>query len=92
LFALSRTGGAAAVALDFTPQELRLLLRLAAELKAAKYGENERPRLVGENIALVFEKSSTRTRTAFEVAPMARVVHRSATWSRAGPRSATRSR
>jgi ornithine carbamoyltransferase len=54
--------------LDFTPDELRFLLRLGGELKAAKYGGYERPRLVGRNIALIFEKTSTRTRTAFEVA------------------------
>ena len=54
--------------LDFTPDELRFLLTLAGELKAAKYGGYERPRLVGKNIALIFEKTSTRTRTAFEVA------------------------
>jgi ornithine carbamoyltransferase len=54
--------------LDFTPDELRFLLKLAAELKAAKYGGFERPRLSGKNIALIFEKTSTRTRTAFEVA------------------------
>src|ERR671912_2004109 len=54
--------------LDFSPDELRFLLRLAADLKAAKYGGHERPRLVGKNIALIFEKTSTRTRTAFEVA------------------------
>jgi ornithine carbamoyltransferase len=54
--------------LDFTPEELRFLLKLAAELKAAKYGGYERPRLSGKNIALIFEKTSTRTRTAFEVA------------------------
>jgi ornithine carbamoyltransferase len=54
--------------LDFTPDELRSLLRLAADLKAAKYGGYEQPRLVGKNIALIFEKTSTRTRTAFEVA------------------------
>jgi ornithine carbamoyltransferase len=54
--------------LDFTPEELRYLLKLAGALKAAKYGGYERPRLVGKNIALIFEKTSTRTRTAFEVA------------------------
>ena len=53
---------------DFTPAELRFLLRLAVDLKQAKYSGYERPRLVGKNIALIFEKSSTRTRTAFEVA------------------------
>jgi ornithine carbamoyltransferase len=54
--------------LDFTPEELRFLLKLAAELKAAKYGGYERQRLNDKNIALIFEKTSTRTRTAFEVA------------------------
>ena len=54
--------------LDFTPGELRFLIRLAADLKAAKFGGYERPRLTGKNIALIFEKTSTRTRTAFEVA------------------------
>ncbi|MGE5720219.1 MAG: ornithine carbamoyltransferase [Nocardioidaceae bacterium] len=54
--------------LDFTPDELRFLLKLSADLKAAKYGGFERPRLVGKNVALIFEKTSTRTRTAFEVA------------------------
>ena len=54
--------------LDFTPDELKFLLRLSAELKAAKYGGYEQPRLAGKNIALIFEKTSTRTRTAFEVA------------------------
>ncbi len=54
--------------LDFTPQEIKFLLKLSADLKAAKYGGYEQPRLRGKNIALIFEKSSTRTRTAFEVA------------------------
>jgi ornithine carbamoyltransferase len=54
--------------LDFTPQELRFLLDLAADLKAAKVGGYEQPRLRGKNIALIFEKTSTRTRCAFEVA------------------------
>jgi ornithine carbamoyltransferase len=54
--------------LDFRPEELRFLLKLAGELKAAKYGGYERPRLRNKNIALIFEKTSTRTRTAFEVA------------------------
>lgn len=53
--------------LDFTPQEIKFLLKLAADLKAAKYGGYEVPRLKGKNVALIFEKSSTRTRTAFEV-------------------------
>jgi len=54
--------------LDFSPDELRFLLKLAAELKSAKYGGYEVPRLRDKNIALIFEKTSTRTRTAFEVA------------------------
>src|SRR5262245_25563616 len=54
--------------LDFTPEELTFLMKLSADLKAAKYGGYERQRLVGKNIALIFEKTSTRTRTAFEVA------------------------
>ncbi|MGE5831010.1 MAG: ornithine carbamoyltransferase [Micromonosporaceae bacterium] len=54
--------------LDFTPAELRYLLKLSADLKAAKYGGYERPRLGGKEIALIFEKTSTRTRTAFETA------------------------
>src|SRR6186713_487762 len=54
--------------LDFTPDELRFLLKLSAELKAAKYGGYERPRLSGKDIAMIFEKTSTRTRTACEVA------------------------
>jgi len=54
--------------LDFTPDELRYLLDLSAQLKAAKRAGYERPCLTGRNIALIFEKSSTRTRCAFEVA------------------------
>src|SRR4051812_2712412 len=54
--------------LDFTPAEWRFLLRLSAELKTAKYTGTEEPRLLGKNIALIFEKTSTRTRCAFEVA------------------------
>lgn len=53
---------------DHTPEQWLALLDLAAELKAAKKAGRERQRLVGRNIALVFEKTSTRTRCAFEVA------------------------
>ncbi|MCI3933606.1 ornithine carbamoyltransferase [Streptomyces sp. AN091965] len=53
---------------DFTAEEFRGLLALAAELKAAKREGREQRRLSGKNIALVFEKASTRTRCAFEVA------------------------
>jgi ornithine carbamoyltransferase len=61
--------------LDFTPAELKYLLRLSADLKAAKYGGYERPHLTGKNIALIFEKTSTRTRTAFEVAAKDQGAH-----------------
>jgi ornithine carbamoyltransferase len=54
--------------LDFSPEEIKFLLKLSADLKAAKYGGYEQPRLRGKNIALIFEKTSTRTRTSFEVA------------------------
>jgi len=54
--------------LDFTPAEIKFLLKLSADLKAAKYGGYEVPRLTRKNVALIFEKASTRTRTAFEVA------------------------
>lgn len=53
---------------DFTSQEIGFLLDLSAELKEAKYAGTEQRRLVGKNIALIFEKDSTRTRCAFEVA------------------------
>jgi ornithine carbamoyltransferase len=53
---------------DFSPRDIRFLLDLAAELKSSKYAGNEHPRLKGKNIALIFEKASTRTRCAFEVA------------------------
>lgn len=54
--------------LDFTAEEFRGLIDLAAELKAAKKAGTETQRLRGRNIALIFEKSSTRTRCSFEVA------------------------
>ena len=54
--------------LDFTPGEIRFLLDLSISLKAAKYSGIEQPSLKGKNIALIFEKTSTRTRCAFEVA------------------------
>lgn len=53
---------------DFTASELNYLLELAAWLKKAKKTGNEKPYLRGKNIALIFEKTSTRTRCAFEVA------------------------
>ena len=54
--------------LDYSPEEIRFLLDLSVSLKKAKYNGTETPRLKGKNIALIFEKSSTRTRCAFEVA------------------------
>jgi ornithine carbamoyltransferase len=61
--------------LDFTPAELKFLLRTSADLKLAKYGGYEVPRLSGKNVALIFEKTSTRTRTAFEVAAKDQGAH-----------------
>ncbi|MDG6895534.1 ornithine carbamoyltransferase [Volucribacter amazonae] len=54
--------------MDFTPREIQYLLDLSSQLKQAKYTGTEQPRLTGKNIALIFEKTSTRTRCAFEVA------------------------
>ena len=54
--------------LDFTPTEIGYLLDLSSELKKAKKAGNEQQKLKGKNIALIFEKASTRTRCAFEVA------------------------
>ncbi|WP_340114230.1 ornithine carbamoyltransferase [Maribellus mangrovi] len=54
--------------LDFTPDEIRYLLDLSEKLKSDKYLGSEQRNLTGKNIALIFEKSSTRTRCAFEVA------------------------
>ena len=54
--------------LDFTPLEWKHLLKLSADLKAAKYAGTETQQLVGKNVALIFEKTSTRTRCGFEVA------------------------
>jgi ornithine carbamoyltransferase len=56
--------------LDFTPQELKFLLDLSLDLKKAKYAGTEQQHLKGKNIALIFEKASTRTRCAFEVAAL----------------------
>jgi len=53
---------------DFAPEEIRSFLDISVELKAAKADGVEEPRLAGKTIALIFEKSSTRTRCAFEVA------------------------
>ncbi len=61
--------------LDFTPEEVRFLLDLASDLKRAKYTGTEQQRLKGKNIALIFEKASTRTRCAFEVAALDQGAH-----------------
>ena len=54
--------------LDYTPEEISALLALAAELKAKKKAGIAHDTLRGKNVALIFEKTSTRTRCAFEVA------------------------
>jgi ornithine carbamoyltransferase len=61
--------------LDFTPEEFKFLLALSKELKTAKYAGYEQPRMTGKNIALIFEKTSTRTRCAFEVASYDQGAH-----------------
>lgn len=60
---------------DLSSGEIRFLLRMAAELKAAKLGGYETPRLTHKNIALIFEKDSTRTRSGFEVAAYDQGAH-----------------
>jgi ornithine carbamoyltransferase len=61
--------------LDFTQRELAHLLRLSAALKTVKYAGTEVPRLTGKEIALIFQKTSTRTRSAFEVAAYDQGAH-----------------
>jgi ornithine carbamoyltransferase len=61
--------------IDFTPAELRYLLRLSEALKIAKYAGTEGKQLAGKEIALIFEKTSTRTRAAFEVASFDEGAH-----------------
>jgi ornithine carbamoyltransferase len=60
---------------DFTPEEITYLIELAAELKTAKREGREEQKLVGKEIALIFEKDSTRTRCAFEVAAFDQGAH-----------------
>jgi ornithine carbamoyltransferase len=60
---------------DFTARELEHLLKLSAALKTVKYAGTEVPRLTGKQIALIFEKTSTRTRSAFEVAAYDQGAH-----------------
>ena len=59
----------------YTPAELRFLLQLSANLKSARQAGTEQPRLRGKNIALIFEKDSTRTRSGFEVAAYDQGAH-----------------
>jgi ornithine carbamoyltransferase len=61
--------------LDFSPQEIKFLLGLSVDLKKAKYAGLEQQRLTGKNIALIFEKASTRTRCAFETAAYDQGAH-----------------
>ncbi|MBW9169624.1 ornithine carbamoyltransferase [Clostridium estertheticum] len=61
--------------MDFTPKEINYFLDLAADLKKAKYAGTEQQNLKGKNIALIFEKSSTRTRCAFEVGALDQGAH-----------------
>ncbi|MBW6434899.1 ornithine carbamoyltransferase [Actinoplanes hulinensis] len=61
--------------IDFSPQELRHLLKLAEALKLAKYAGTEVKHLEGKEIALIFEKTSTRTRSAFEVSAFDQGAH-----------------
>ena len=60
---------------DFSPEEITYLIDLSAELKAAKQEGREEQKLVGKNIVLIFEKDSTRTRCAFEVAAYDQGAH-----------------
>ncbi len=61
--------------LDFTPKEIKFLLNLSADLKKAKYAGTEEQKLKSKNIAIIFEKDSTRTRCAFEVAALDQGAH-----------------
>ncbi|KNG79574.1 ornithine carbamoyltransferase [Mycoplasma sp. HU2014] len=61
--------------LDFTPREIRYLLDLSRDLKRAKYAGNEVQTMKGKNVVLLFQKDSTRTRCAFEVAALDQGAH-----------------
>src|SRR5271169_5448348 len=61
--------------IDFTPRELGYLLKLSEALKLARYAGTEVRHLAGKEIALIFEKTSTRTRSAFEVAAYDQGAH-----------------
>jgi ornithine carbamoyltransferase len=72
---LSHQAGSLLKELDLTKEEFLAYVRLAASLKAKRAAGEEQQQLVGKNIALVFEKASTRTRCAFEVAAHAQGAH-----------------
>ena len=79
--------------LDFSPEEISDLLRRSAHLKKAKKSGAEEQHLRGKNIALIFEKTSTRTRCAFEVAAYdqgARVTYLDPTGSQLGKKESIR--
>ena len=61
--------------LDFESKEIEFLINLSIDLKKAKYSGTEQKKLTGKNIALIFEKASTRTRCAFEVAALDQGAH-----------------
>jgi ornithine carbamoyltransferase len=61
--------------MDFTPKEINYFLDLSMDLKKAKYAGTEQQKLKGKNIALIFEKTSTRTRCAFEVGALDQGAH-----------------
>src|SRR5690606_37222532 len=63
---------------DFTPAEIGFLLKLAADLKAARYAGTEVPQLLGKETALIFEKDSTRTRAGFDAAAFGLLLQLSA--------------
>ncbi len=78
--------------LDYSPKEIQFLIDLSAQLKAAKYAGTEQQKLKGKNIALLFEKDSTRTRCAFEVAAYdqgAHVTYLGPTGSQMGKKEST---
>jgi len=79
--------------LDFTSEEIQFLLDLSVDLKKTKYAGKEQPTLTGKNIALIFEKASTRTRCAFEVASYdqgARVTYLDPSGSQIGTKESTK--
>ncbi|AGJ90786.1 ornithine carbamoyltransferase [Mycoplasma putrefaciens] len=73
--ALNLKGRSLLTLLDFTPREIRYLLDLSKDLKKAKYTGNEIKTMQGKNVVLLFQKDSTRTRCAFEVAALDQGAH-----------------